>query len=452
MEPLEGNMTGASEPDPVLTKQERIAELAKQSPQMGFTSLAHHINLKWLHEAYLRTRPDGAPGVDGQTILDFNKHLGDNLRALLEQAKAGTYRAPPVRRAHIPKGTGPETRPIGIPTFADKVLQRAVVMALEPIYEQDFLDCSYGFRPGRSAHQALQALWEQTTAMRGGWILEVDIQKFFDTLDHAHLREFLERRVRDGVLLRLIGKWLNAGVLEDGCLTKPDEGTPQGGVISPLLANIYLHYVLDVWFEEEVQPRLRGQAFLIRYADDFVIGFACEEDARRVLEVLPKRFGKFGLTLHPEKTRLVPFQKPGSRDQQAQAPPGTFDLLGLTHHWGLSHRGFWVVKRRTACDRFKRALTKIAAWCRAHLHEPVREQCRKLRQKLHGHFGYYGITGNAEALQRFRREVLVLWRKWLSRRHRHGLMSWPVFCRLLERYPLPRATVVHSIYRRAAKP
>ena len=363
-------MAGASDPDPVSTKQQRIAELAKQSPHMGLTSLAHNIDLKWLHEAYLRTRPDGAVGVDGQTILDFNQHLGDNLRALLEQAKSGTYRAPPVRRVHIPKGTGSETRPIGIPTFADKVLQRAVVMALEPIYEQDFMACSYGFRPGRSAHQALEALWEQTMAMGGGWILEVDIQKFFDTLDKAQLREFLKRRVRDGVLLRLIGKWLNAGVLEEGTLTKPDAGTPQGGVISPLLANIYLHYVLDVWFKEEVQPRLRGRAFLIRYADDFVMGFAHAEDARRVLEVLPKRFGKFGLTLHPEKTRLVPFQKPPSQAQESKSQPGTFDLLGFTHCWGLSRRGFWVVKRRTACSRFSRALKKIAAWCRKHLHWP----------------------------------------------------------------------------------
>ena len=445
-------MAGASDPDPVLTKQQRIAELAKQSPHMGFTSLAHHIDLKWLHEAYLRTRPGGATGVDGQTIADFNQHLGDNLRSLLEEAKSGTYRAPPVRRAYIPKGTGSETRPIGIPTFADKVLQRAVVMALEPIYEQDFLDCSYGFRPGRSAHQALQTLWEQTMAMGGGWILEVDIQKFFDTLDKAQLREFLKRRVRDGVLLRLIGKWLNAGVLEDGTWTQPDAGTPQGGVISPLLANIYLHYVLDVWFKEEVQPRLRGRAFLIRYADDFVMGFVHEEDARRVLEVLPKRFGKFGLTLHPDKTRLLPFQKPSSQDQESKSQPGTFDLLGFTHYWGLSRRGFWVVKRRTACDRFRRALTKIADWCRRHLHEPVAEQCRRLGQKLRGHFSYFGITGNMDALQRFHRLVQRTWRRWLARRHRKGSLSWPAFLRLLARFPLPQATVVHSVYRSRSEP
>src|SRR5207247_2654515 len=232
------------------------------------------------------------------------------------------------------------------------VLQRAVVMVLEPLYEQDFQDCSYGFRPRRSAHQALQAVWQQTMAMGGGWIVEVDIRKFYDTLDHAHLRELLQLRVRDGVLLRLIGKWLNAGVLEDGSITLPEAGTPQGGVISPLLANVYLHYVLDVWFEREVKPRLRGRVFLIRYADDFVIGFACEKDARRVLEVLPKRFGKYGLTLHPDKTRLVPFQRPApqppSNSSEHGRRSGTFDLLGFTHYWGRSRKGVWVVKRKTA--------------------------------------------------------------------------------------------------------
>ena len=300
-------MAGALKPEGMSTQQQRIAERAQALPEAGFTSLAHLMDLEWLHRAFYRTRADGAVGVDGQTAEDYAADLLGNLESLLDRAKSGTYRAPPVRRVHIPKGTGTETRPIGIPTFEDKVLQRAVVMVLETIYEQDFLDCSYGFRPGRSAHQALDALWRQTTNMGGCWIVEVDIRKFFDTLDHAHLRELLRQRVHDGVLLRLIGKWLNAGVLEEGDITFPEAGTPQGGVISPLLANVYLHYVLDVWFVREVQPRLRGRSFLIRYADDFVMGFACEEDARRVLEVLPKRFGKYGLTLHPDKTRLVPF-------------------------------------------------------------------------------------------------------------------------------------------------
>jgi len=422
---------------------------------MGFTSLAHHINLRWLYEAYLRTRKDGAVGVDGQTAEDYAANLGGNLRSLLERAKSGTYQAPPVRRVHIPKGDSvTETRPIGIPTFEDKVLQRAVVMVLEAVYEQDFLSCSYGFRPGRSAHQALGELWQQTMGMGGGWVVEVDIRKFFDTLDHAHLRDLLQRRVRDGVLLRLIGKWLNAGVLEDGEHSFPATGSPQGGVISPLLANVYLHYVLDVWFQEEVKPRLKGRAFLIRYADDFVIGFACEEDARRVLDVLPKRFGRYGLTIHPEKTRLVAFQSPSRPDRQgsgAGAQPGTFDLLGFTHYWGRSRKGIWVVKRRTAPSRFRRALKTRARWCRFNRHQPVAEQHQTLGQKLRGHFAYYGITGNGEALRRFRDAVARLWRKWLMRRKRHGFIPWTQFKRLLGQYPLPPPVVVHSVYRRVGE-
>ncbi len=252
----------------VSTKQRRIAELAKIHPEVSFTSLAHHIDLRWLYEAYQRTRKDAAVGVDGQTAGEYAKDLGDNLRNLLERAKAGTYVAPPVKRVYIPKGTAGETRPIGIPSFEDKVLQRAVQMVLEPLYEQEFLDCSYGFRPGRSAHAALQALWDGLMEMGGGYIIDLDIRKFFDTLDKNHLREILKRRVRDGVLLRLIGKWLNAGVLEDGGVSYPERGTPQGGVISPLLSNIYLHDVLDRWFANVVKPRLKGNAFLIRFADD----------------------------------------------------------------------------------------------------------------------------------------------------------------------------------------
>jgi group II intron reverse transcriptase/maturase len=266
---------------------------------MGMWSLSHHIDIEWLTEAYRRTRKNGAVGVDGQTAEEYAKNLQANLAVLLDRAKGGTYRAPPVKRVNIPKGTGKETRPIGIPTFEDKVLQRAVVMALEPIYEQDFLDCSYGFRPERSAHQALEVLREHMMKMRGGWVLELDIRKYFDTMVHRHIQELVRRRVRDGVLLRLIGKWLNAGVMADGTLEYPDAGTPQGGVVSPLLANIYLHEVLDVWFEREVRPRLRGQAHMVRYADDAVLVFETEEDARRVLAALPKRFEKFGLTLHP---------------------------------------------------------------------------------------------------------------------------------------------------------
>ena len=337
----------------VFTKQQRIAELARRMPQMGFTSLAYLMDIDWLEAAFYRTRKDGAPGVDGQTWSGYERDLEVNLRSLLDRAKSGTYRAPPVRRVHIPNaGSSTETRPIGIPTLEDKVLQRAVVMLLEPIYEQDFDAGSYGFRPRRSAHDALEDLWKRTMDSSGGWILEVDIRKFFDTLDHAHLREFLQLRVRDGVLKRLIGKWLKAGVMESGSVSYPEAGSPQGGVISPLLANVFLHYVLDTWFRQEVQPRLRGCAHLIRYADDFVILFAHEEDARRVMEVLPKRFGKYGLTLHPDKTRLIPFRRPshkaGGDGGNGTDRPGTFDLLGFTHYWGRTRRGGWAVMRQTA--------------------------------------------------------------------------------------------------------
>jgi group II intron reverse transcriptase/maturase len=282
----------------------------------------------------------------------------------------------------------------------------------------------------------------------GGWILEVDIRKFFDTLDRAHLREFLQLRVRDGVLKRLIGKWLKAGVLESGSVSYPDAGTPQGGVISPLLANVFLHYVLDVWFREEVQPRLRGRAHLIRYADDFVIVFTHEEDARRVTEVLPKRFGKYGLTLHPDKTRLISFRRPprkadsgaDNRDDQ----PGTFDFLGFTHYWGRTRRGGWAVMRKTAANRVSRAVRSITQWCRNNRHRPVGEQHTILSQKVRGHYAYYGITGNILMLRGFLQAVHRAWRKWLDRRNRQREMTWDRFNRLLKRYWLPPPRIVHS--------
>jgi len=438
------------------TQQQRIAELARQAPELGFTTLAHHLDQTWLLTAYQDTRKGGATGIDGQGGADYAVNLEQNLRELENRAKSGTYRAPPLRRTWIPKGTGKELRPLGIPTFEDKVLQRAVVQLLEPIYEQDFLDCSYGYRPRRSAHQALQTVWRHTMDLGGGWILEVDIRKFFETLDHAQLREMLRQRVRDGVVLRLIDKWLAAGVLEDGALTTPDAGTPQGGVISPLLANIYLHYVLDVWFEREVKPRLLGKAFLVRFADDFVLIFQHEADAQRVQEVLPKRLARYGLSLNEAKTRLVSFVRPtdstGTQPGKPESQPGTFDLLGFTHYWGKSRRGTWVVKRKTASNRFARALGKVAAWCRKHYHRPVAEQSRALGQKLRGHFSYFGITGNASALCGFREGVRRLWYKWLGRRQRHGYFSWSAYSALLQRYPLPPAKVVHSVYRLAANP
>ena len=453
MDPFKGKMTKTPSSATISTKLERLATRAREAPGMAFTTLAHHVDLAWLQEAYRRTRKDGARGVDGQSAQEYQANLEGNLGSLLERAKSGTYRAPPVRRVHIPKGSGSETRPLGIPTFEDKVLQRAVAMVLEAVYEQDFLDCSYGFRPKRSAHMALEALQNRSVVMAGGWVLEVDIRKFFDRLDHGKLREVLRRRVHDGVLLRLIGKWLNAGVLEDGSVSYPEAGTPQGGVVSPMLANIFLHEVLDAWFDREVKPRLAGRAALFRYADDAVFLFADGTDAQWVMDVLPKRLGKYGLELHPDKTRLVDFRRPDRFVPLGTgAGRGTFDLLGFTHYWGKARSGKWVVKRRTAKDRFRRALKRVAEWCREHRHDEVRAQQKALGQKLRGHFGYFGIRGNSDAIARFLHEVTEVWRKWLNRRSQRASMPWPRMHRLLERYPLPRPCITRPLLPRAASP
>jgi RNA-directed DNA polymerase len=443
-------MAGTSTPENISTKLEQIAKLAKQMPSARLRTLAHHIDIEWLHEANRRVRKDGAVGVDGQTAEEYAKELGRNLQTLLDRAKSGDhYRAPPVRRVYIPKGDGTKTRPIGIPTFEDKVLQKAVAMVLEAVYEQDFRDCSYGFRPGRGAHDALRALWKQTMEMGGGWVLEADIEKFFDSVDHAQLREVLSQRVSDGVLTRLVGKWLKAGVMEEGRVRHPETGTPQGGVISPILANVYLHEVLDVWWERDVKPRLRGRTALVRYADDFVMVFETEEDARRVAEVLPKRFEKYGLRLHPEKTRLVRFTRPTPEPPEGgpRQGPESFDLLGFKHFWGKSRKGNWVVKRATAKDRYARTLRRIAEWCRANRHEPIEDQHATLTRKLRGHDAYFGITGNGRALVRLRYGVQRVWQRWLSRRSWASTVTWEHMNRLLKAFPLPPARVVHSTYR-----
>jgi RNA-directed DNA polymerase len=391
--------------------------------------------------------------VDGQTGSEYEERLEENLRSLLDRFKSGRYKAPPVRRTYVPKGDGSQTRPIGIPTFEDKVLQRAVVMVLEAVYEQDFLSCSYGYRPDRSAHRALDDLWRGLMKMGGGWVLEVDIKSFFDTISHVRLREILDQRVRDGVLRRTIDKWLAAGVMEGTELSHPDAGTPQGGVVSPLLANIYLHEVLDQWFEREVRALLMGRAFMVRFADDLVMVFANERDARRVWDVLPKRLGEYGLTLHPTKTRLLEFRPPlAGIKPPGNGKKGSFDLLGFTHYWARSERGHWVVKRKTAGDRFGRAVKRASEWCRVYLHAPVAWQHEQLVKKLRGHDNYYGIIGNYRSVARFHNEARRVWRKWLDRRSWRARMLWPRFLLLLKRYPLPDPVVRTGFRPRAANP
>jgi RNA-directed DNA polymerase len=424
----------------VTTKLQRIAELAKKYREL--TSVSHVLDLDWMKEAHRRTRKDGAVGIDGCTAEQYAANLEANLRALCEKLRSGTYRPPPVRRALIPKGGG-KMRPIGVPTFEDKIAQRAVVMLLEAIYEPDFHPNSYGFRPGRSAHHALEELQKRPTYWESCWVIEADIQSFFDTIEHSKLRSILDQRIRDGVIRRLIDKWLNAGVMEEAGLVRAAAGTPQGGVLSPLLANVYLDEVLDRWIARDVWRRMKGRIKFVRYADDFVLLFPCEEDARRVMDVLPKRFARFGLTLHPEKTRLLSFDSPGLGRPRAQRER-SFDFLGFTHFWVRSRKGRWIVRQRTAKGRLSRSLVRTRERFREIRHWRLKEQHRIVCAMIRGHCNYFGITGNGDALRTYRHVTERLWGRSLARRNRRRFV-WQRFKKLLERFPLPHAKAPHSI-------
>jgi group II intron reverse transcriptase/maturase len=410
---------------------------------MAFTSLNHYLDVEWMEYAYECTRKDGAIGVDGQTAEEYAVNLRSNLADLIDRLKSGSYRAPPLRRHYLDKPGGGK-RGLGIPSFEDKVAQRAIVMLLEPIYEQDFLNCSFGYRLGRNAHQALQVLRSGIMKQRGYWVLEVDIRKFFDSIPRITLRESLARRVTDGVVRRLIDKWLKAGVLESGQIHYPDMGTPQGSVISPILSNVVLHHVIDEWFTEQVQPRLRGPSTLVRFCDDFVMLFAHRVDAERMLTVLGKRLGKFGLQLHPEKTRLVDFRPArGSADGVDETLPTIFVFLGFTHVWSVSRKGSNVVSQFTAKERLARSLKAFNQQCRRMMHWSLVAQHDRLCRMLKGHYGYFGITGNFRRLVRLYRLVQRLWRKWLSRRSSKSYLNWERFGRVLQRFALPAPRIVH---------
>ena len=437
-------MAGTQKSEPISTKQLRIAEITRKFPTSALKTLAHHIDLDWLREAHRRTRKGGAPGIDRQTAADYAVDLDSNLQSLLDRAKSGDrYRAPPVKRAYIPKGKG-ELRPLGIPTFEDKVLQRAVAMVLESVYEQEFLPCSYGFRPGRSPLQAVMAVNKTLVGMRRRCtVLELDICQFFDTVDHDMLRKILCERIGDGVLIRLIGKWLKAGVIEQGRHLNPEIGTPQGGVISPLLANIYLHTVFDLWFMRDVLPRMRGKAHMVRFADDVVMFFEHEGDAERVMAVLGKRAARFGLKLHPDKTRLVPFRRPWPEEKRDRRKAGTFDFLGFTFYWGQTRAGKWMPMMKTSSARLRRAVATANTWLREVRFWKVSVQYAHLRVKLLGHFRYFGISGNSRSLQYFRWRVNYLWRRWLLRRSHRRNVTY-VGTLLNVHYRLPPARIYHG--------
>lgn len=411
---------------------------------MQFTTLAHLIDEQALREAFGQIKKNAAAGVDGVTARDYAEELDENIADLYRRMRSGRYRAPPVKRVWLDKDDG-RKRPIGIPVLEDKILQRAVTSILEAIYEQVFYACSLGFRRGRSAHHALREIREQCTRMGIRWILDADIQGYFDSIRHDILREFLRKKMNDGTLLRFIGKWLNAGVMEEGKWSCPDTGTPQGGVISPMLSNVFLHYVLDEWFEQEIKPRLKGRSFLVRFADDFIIGLELESDARRVMEVLPKRFQRFGLTIHPTKTKLIEFGRP-NREQTSGKGKGTFDFLGFTHYWARSKQGTWVIKRKTKRTKMRAAMKAIWQWCKWNRHMPIREQWKTLCQKLRGHYQYFGIRGNYKQMEAYFEYVKKAWKRWLGRRHRSGAISWQRFeTHHLVFFSLPTPRIVHDV-------
>jgi RNA-directed DNA polymerase len=425
------------------TKHIRIAELAKEDKERKFFSIAHLLTTDALYEAFESLRKDASAGVDGVTYAGYELEAWENIRKLHDRVKSGQYRAQPLRRVYIPKEDGRQ-RPISIPSLEDKILQKAAVELLNAIYERDFLGCSYGFRPGRGPQDALDEVGRVICRRPISYVLEADIRGYFDAIVRGMLIEMVEKRVSDGQILRLIGKWINVGVIDDGRLQVTETGTGQGQIISPLLANIYLHYVLDEWFENVVKPRLKGEAYEIRYADDFILCFQFREDAEKVMDVLAKRFGKYGLTLHPEKTRLMEFGRYAltKSEKPGRPKPVTFDFLGFTHICKRSRGGKFTVHVRTMRKRLKRSLQRVALWCREHRHDPIEEQQRSLNRKLQGHYAYYGRSTNSPRLSEFYQEVRRIWHKWLNRRTRGKPLPWDEYVRLLHRHPLlhPRIT------------
>lgn len=422
----------------------RIAELARQDAGRKFYSIAQFLTKEALWEAFDNLRKNAAAGVDGVTYADYEANIVENLCTLHEKLRSKAYRAQPLRRIYIDKEDG-RKRPISIPSLEDKIVQRATVELLNAIFEQDFLACSYGFRPGRRAHDALDEVGRVISMGPTQYVLELDISSYFDSIVRKQLMEMVEQRISDATILGLIGKWINIGVMDDGRLLTSETGTGQGQIISPLLANIYLHHVLDVWFEEEVKPRLRGTAFEIRYADDGLLCFQFKEDAERVLEVLPKRFAKYGLTLHPEKTRLVKFGRHTYyQAKRTKTKTATFDFLGFTHRCATSRAGTFVVHVSTMKTRLRRGLVAVAAWCREHLHAPLDYQQQMLNAKLRGHYQYYGRRTNYRSLTKFVHAVRRIWRRWLARRTRGRCLSWQRFNRILTRYPLLRPRIMRA--------
>jgi group II intron reverse transcriptase/maturase len=427
------------------TVELQIAERARKHKHEALTNLSQFIDENMLNNSYRSLNKNSSPGVDGKYWHNYGVETLWRLGELLSEFKSGKYRAPLIRRVYISKGKSGK-RPLGIPTIEDKVLQESVRRVLTPIYEEDFKGFSYGFRVGRSAHQAIEYMFKEVSFKGLHHIIDADIKNYFGSMNHAILREFLDLRVIDGVIRRIINKWLKAGILEGKQLSYPEDGTPQGGLISPLLSNIFLHYVLDEWFSEQIQPLLIGKSFIVRYADDFVLGFEKASDAKRVMEVLPKRFEKFKLELHPDKTKIIDLNSERGEGNRS------FDFLGFTHYLGKSRKGNVVLKRKTSSKKLTLSLSKVQNWIKYNRSTKLVELIPKLNRKLQGHYGYYGITFNSEGINRYFEQVKRILHKWLNRRGGKPVWNWYRFNQLIDEWlPLFKPKIYHS-YRTAKIP
>jgi len=430
-----------------LTKLALISERAQREPNCQFTSLAHLLDERFLEHCYGRLGRDRASGIDGVTWQEYGEDLEENLRDLVARLKAKRYKPQPARRVYIPKDEH-STRPLGLPTLEDKIVQKGIALILEAIYEADFLDCSYGFRPGRNCHQAVDAV--DKTIMRNpiNHVIDADIKGFFDNVSHAWMEKFLRLRIVDPSFLLLIRRFLKAGYIDSGLLVATERGTPQGGNLSPILSNVFLHYVLDLWFEKRIKRQVRGACFLVRYADDFVCMIQYQDDARHVERALRERFARFDLELHPDKTRVIGFgryERENAKRQNRRAH--TFDFLGFTHFCGRSRRGKFIVGRRTSRKKFRKKCKELNAWLkRIRNFLPVKEWWATLAAKLRGHYQYYGVSGNMPSVQRYYRLAMRLALKWLNRRSQRRSFNWAGFDAYLKHYPLPKPRIVHNLY------
>jgi len=430
------------------TKLARIAEIAKREPKERFTSLYHLLNVELLRKAHEKLDPKKATGVDRVTKEEYEQKLESNLLDLVERLKRKGYRPQPARRTYIPKDEKGK-RPLGIPAHEDKIVQSALNKVLQPIYEQDFMSFSYGFRPKRSCHDALWELDHILHRKPINWVVDADIKGFFNHVNHEWMMKFLELRIGDPNILRLIRRMLKAGVEEKGNLEPTEEGTPQGSIISPLLANVYLHYALDLWFEKRIKRHSQGEAYIIRYADDFVCCFQYEEDARSFYQALRERLAEFGLSIAEDKTKIIRFGKQAEdwHESNGGGKPGTFTFLGFTHYCSRSRKGKFQAKRKTSMKKYRSKIKDFKGWMKTHRHDKLEETVKTIRQKLRGHYQYYGMTHNFQSMAKFKQEIMKILFKWLNRRSQKKSFTKEQFFQFLKRNPLPEPKIYHSNYR-----